>query len=320
MSRKIVSGVTGFLLFTGGIVSFAAETLQDTLRAANVPLQQFPAAELSAKITSYAISSDDPFLLAYYIDDGSGQLQPPLHIVRYDRATGGLRRAEPREIHALFQGEIPMNCFGSAEHIREYRDMIYIDTHINPSAGCVIVLSSMLTFKAALSGWLLGLIGADYAILHGSEVHFMSVHPLHIVVFDLKRNLSLEVYPYQNDPRRREFSRSIGPHISRKWCQEYNSPCDPENFDADLLKGNIVVNEAARVFGFEAQFDAAGFGDAAEKQVQPQTVAYIFRERRGTWEHREFQAREFQRLLRGMSIEDLIGKKPNLAFQPPAGK
>jgi hypothetical protein len=317
MSRKIVSGVTGFLLFTCGIVSFAAETLQDTLRTANVPSRQFPAPELSRKITSYAISPDDPFLLAYYIDDGSGVLQPPLHIIRYDRARGDLRRAELREINALFQGEIPMNCLGSALHIREYHDIIYIDTHVNPSAGCLIVLSSMLTFKAALSGWLLGLIGADYAILHRSEIHFMTVHPLHILVFDLKRNVSLEVYPYKNDPQRRQFSRLIGPHISRNWCQEYNAPCDPETFDADLLKGNIVVNESARVFGFEAQFDAAGFGDAAEKQVQPQTVAYIFRERRGIWEHREFEARQLQRLPGGMSIEDLISKKPNLAFISP---
>jgi len=61
----------------------------------------------------------------------------------------------------------------------------------------------------------------------------------------------------------------------------------PENFDASL-GGAVALNEAAKVFGFEAKFDAAGFGDAAEKQVPARTVAYIFRERGGTWEHRNF--------------------------------
>jgi len=310
--------VTGVLAFTCGM-SLAAATLRDTLLSANVPTGQFPASELAAKITSYAISSDDPFLLAYYVDDGSGVLQPPLRVIRYDRGKDGLQHADLRDIHALFQGEIPMDCLGSALSIREYRGLIYIDTHLNPSAGCVIVLSSGLEFKAALSGWLLGLMGADYAILRRSEIHFMSVHPLHVAVFDLKRNRSAEVYPFEDDPERRQFSRSIAPLISEKWCREYTAQCDPDNFDADQ-EGNVAVNESARVFGFEAQFDAAGFGDAAEKQVQRRTIAYIFRERGGTWEHREFPAHQFQLLFGGMTMEELVGKEPNLAFQPSAAK
>jgi hypothetical protein len=319
MSRKIVWGLAGFLLCTGGVIRSTAETLQDTLRDANVPTRQFPAPDLGAKITSYAISNDEPFLITYYVDDGSGLLQPPLRIIRYDRAAGDLRRAELRDITALFQGQIPMNCLGSALSIREYRGMIYIDTHYNPSAGCLIVLSSRLAFRGALSGWLLGLMGAEYAIVQSSEIHFMSVHPMHISVLDLKRNQPVQVYPFKNDPQRRQFSHLIEPHISEKWCVEFNAQCDPENFDTDL-KGHVTVNESARVFGFEAQFDATGFGDAAAKQVQPRTVAYIFRRRGGTWEHREFQGGQLQGLLGGMSIEELISQKPNLAFDRPASK
>ena len=147
----------------------------------------------------------------------------------------------------------------------------------------------------------------------------MSVAPMHIGAFDVKRNQSTEVYPYQDDPQRREFSRLIKPHISGKWCMEHNAECDPENFDTGLL-GTVIVNETAKVFAFQAEFDAAGFGDAAEKQVPPRTVAYLFRERGGKWEHREFQWQQFQRLLGGMSFEELIGKKPDLAFQPPAAQ
>jgi hypothetical protein len=281
---------------------------------------------LSGKITSYAISVDDPFLLAYYNDDGSGRLRPPLHIIRYDHETKNLRRADVRDIEALFQGQIPMDCLGSALRIREHRGTIYIETHHNPSAGCVIVLSSELSVKTALSGWILGFLGADYAILRGSEVHFMSFHPMHIEVFDLKQNRLQEVYPIENDPQERQFSRLIEkwwrenktPSIE-KWCRENNSPCAAEGFDADL-KGELAVNEAAGVFGFEAEFRAAGFYESTKEPIPPRTAAYIFREHAGTWEHREFSARQLRSLFGGMGIQELVAKKPDLVFKVADGE
>jgi hypothetical protein len=319
MPRSIVSGVTGFLLFACGLGSLAAETLGDALRAANVPTRQFAAPELSGPITSYAVSNDDPFLLAYYVDDGSGALQAPLHVIRYDRATGDLRRGDVRDSDALPHGEMLSNCLGSVLRIREYLDTIYIETHVGPSAACAIVLSSGLSLQTVLPGLLEGFLGADYGILARNEIHFMSVQPLHIEVFDLKQKQLVEVYPYKDDTQRRQFSRLIEPHIVPDWCREHNAACDPENFDASL-GGAVALNEAAKVFGFEAKFDAAGFGDAAEKQVPARTVAYIFRERGGTWEHREFQPGQLQSLFGVMSLQDLVGKKPNAAFEPGAGK
>ena len=318
MSRKTVSGVTGLLFLACGLGSLAAETLGDALRVANVPARQFTASELAVEITSYAVSKDDPFLIAYYIDDGSGSLQAELHVIRYDRATGDLRRGDVRASGALPHGEIPLGCFGSVLRISEYLDTIYVETHVGPSAACAIVLSSGLSFQTVLPGLLEGFLGADYGILSRSEIHFMSVEPLHIEVFDLKRKQLVEVYPYKDDTQRRQFSRLIEPYIVPDWCREHNAACDPENFDTSL-RGEVVLNEAAKVFGFEAEFDAAGFGDAAEKQVPTRTVAYVFRERGGIWEHREFQPGQLQSLFGVMSIQDLVGKKPNSAFEP-AGK
>jgi len=313
----MISAVTTLLFLSGAPGSLVAETLGDALRAANVPTQRIAGPELGRKITSYATSGDDAYLLAYYIDDGAGRLQPPLHVIRYDRAMDDLRRADLGDVHALFHGATQMDCLGSVNSVREYRSFIYIDTHVNPSAGCVIVLSSNLSLKAALSGWLIGLLGSDYAIVRGSEVHFMSVRPMHIEVYDLKRNRLAELYPYPNDPLRREFSRLISPLISRKWCMEHNAQCDPEIFDANP-KG-IAVNEGSRAFGFEAQFEAAGFGDTVERQVSPQAAIYVFRERGGAWEHRQFQPGQFQSLFGGMSVQELVSKQPDLAFEPAAG-
>jgi hypothetical protein len=301
-----------FLFLFCGLGSVPAETLQDVLRDANVPTRQFPAPELAAKITSYASSNDDPFLLAYYLDGGSAALLPPLRVIRYSRAKQDLQRAAFRDIKAPFMGDF-MNCIGSAMEIREYHDRIFIDTHASPSVGCVIVLSSTLSFKAALSGWVLGLMGTDYAILRQSEIHFMSVHPLHIGVFDVKQNRLIQVFPFEDDPQRRQFSDSIKPLISEKWCLEFNAECNPDNFNADL-KGKLAVNETAKVFGFETEFNAGGFGEAAEKQVPPRSVLYVFRERGGTWEHRQFPTAQFQSLFGGKSIQELISQEPDRAF------
>jgi hypothetical protein len=131
-----------------------------------VPTQQFAAPELSGPITSYAVSNDDPFLLAYYVDDGPGALQAPLHVIRYDRATGDLRRGDVRDSDALPHGEMLSNCFGSVLRIREYIDTIYVETHVGPSAACAIVLSSGLSSQTVLPGLLEGFLGADYGILH----------------------------------------------------------------------------------------------------------------------------------------------------------
>ncbi len=316
VSRNFVSRLLFFLSLACGVGDFAgktiAETLEDALRAANVPTGLFQATELGAKITSYAVSKGDPFLLAYYVDDGSGLLHPPLRVIRFDRAAKEIRRAGHRDVTAAFQGATfqgatfqgatRMDCLGSALHIREYRDLIYIETHYNPSAGCVIVLSSSLALKAALSGSLLGFMGNDYAILREGEVHFTSVHPLHIAVFDLKRNRAKELYPFKKDPERREFSRSIQRHISEKWCADHNAPCDPEAFDADL-QGSLMVNEAASAFGFRVQFDAQGFGESVEKQVEPRTITYIFRKQGDDWDHKEYRGLQLQRLLGGQRQE-----------------
>ncbi len=319
MRRVFWVGAVLIVVFASGNTRLSGETLEDTLQAAQVPTQRFLASELRGKITSYAVLKGEPFLLAYYVDDGSGVLHPPLHVIRYDRAVKDLRRADLRSATALFHGEIPMNCLGSALDIREHRGTIYIDTHDNPSAGCVLILSSSLEFKAALSGWLLGFLGADYAILRRSEIHFMSVHPMHIAIFNIARNQSAEIYPYQDDRQRRHFSRLLAPRISGKWCMEFNAQCDPDNFNTDLV-GGVVVNETARVIGFRAKFDPFGFGPSAEKQVLPRTVAYIFRERSGAWEHREFEEHQLQRMLGSMTFDQLISNNPDLAFRPSSEK
>jgi hypothetical protein len=315
MPPKILRAALGVLLCLCGFRAYAAESLGSTLLAANIPTQKFAEPELHQAITSYAVSHGDPFLLAYYVDDGSGRLHSPLHVIRYAHKTEDLRRADVQDIEALFQGQVRMDCLGSALRVRESHETIYIETHGGPSAGCVIVLSPALAVKTALSGWLLGTLEPDYAILRHSEIHFKAVTALHVEVYDTKRNRTVEVYPPKQDRLRQQYSRLIAPHISDKWCMVNDAECDPQDFDTDVM-GDVAVNEAAKVFGFEAEFDAEGFGDAAKQQVSPRSVVYVFRQRGGLWQSRELEPAQLQRRFGVSSVQELVTRSSNAAFEP----
>lgn len=165
-----------------------------------------------------------------------------------------------------------------------------------------------------MSGWLLGPIGGDYAIVEASEVHFMSVHPLHVQVFDLKRHLLVQLYPFDKDPFRNSYSQLIEAHISNHWCEKFNAQCDPQNFDVSV-EGQVAINEAEKVFGFEARFDANGFGEEAESRVSSAHVAYIFREANGAWEHRAFSDTELKRLFHIPNVQALIQQQGEAPFE-----
>jgi hypothetical protein len=54
-------------------------------------------------------------------------------------------RADLRDTNAVFQGDIPIDCFASGHKIREYHDRIYLLAGI-ASAECLLVLVSRLAF------------------------------------------------------------------------------------------------------------------------------------------------------------------------------
>ena len=193
---------------------FRAETLADVLAAHKIPVNLFSTTELQQPITSYAVSADNsPFLLAYHDDDGSGRLSEVLHVIRYNGDTEGLRRADLRgsevSMGRFLAGgvmeQVSNECMGSALAISEEDGFITINTHINPSAGCVLVLASDLTFNAGLWGWSLARIEGNI-ILEGNMIHFASTHPATLFAYDPRRKQSLQ----STRPRMTRYARSFG--------------------------------------------------------------------------------------------------------------
>ncbi len=306
------------LLLVGPV---AAGTLGDTLREAKVPLDAFSAAEIGRPITSYAIATGDPFLLAYYVDDGSGRLAAPLRILGYWRRTKQIRRGELSRVTALSQGATPAGCLGSALSIRESAGVVLLETHLSPSAGCLILLDSQLRLDSAFGGWIVAQLSPLHLLLRASEVHFLPVHPVRLQVLDLVTRSTEDIYPSLRDELRAQYSRLIRDRISPQWCMDHNAQCDPENFDVEIT-GAVASNERARVFGFRARFDATGFGESVTSRVPPQNVVYLFRHDGAHWRYHEFTDAEFQRRFGTSDLEQFILRTPEAAFpssaSPPA--
>ena len=131
---------------------------------------------LDKNITSGAELDDETqFLIAYYIDDGTSALNPPLYLERFDRKLGSWRSATLGEAEARSEN-LRVPCLGSILSVTAIGSRFFLDAHINPSAGCRLVLSRDLKLEAGLYGWVVGRLGTEIVIYHRSRIHFAPVH------------------------------------------------------------------------------------------------------------------------------------------------
>ena len=264
----------------------ANPTLGSILEQHHVPASGLSAQELEGRITSWAISrNDEPLLLAWYDDDGSGMLHEPLHLLRYTRKSG-LRRADMRGNTDKFSlsgstTATPRMCFGSALDVGETSDRILIGTHVTPSASCTLVLRSDLSLQAVLFGWVLGTLGTDL-VVHENEVHFASSHEGRLGVFSMARNEFVEVYPIAVDWARAAFAARVKDHMpAEDWCRENNVSCDASAFEVDI--SNVVVDKSEHGFSFDALFSAYPFGSKTRDAVPDEKHSYACRPDGSSW-------------------------------------
>jgi hypothetical protein len=266
----------------------ASETLADVLSTHKIPVNLFSASDRQKHITSFAVSDgNSPFLLAYYDDDGSGMLRGILHIIRFDEHSDNLRRADLPGTEVQFHGftgvmgQVPSVCMGSALSISEKDGFIAINTHINPSAGCVLILTSELSFSAALWGGARARVDG-YLLVDGNMIHFAPTHPASLAVYNPRQKQLSLIYPAKIDPARHQFSAELQGHLaSEDWCRQQNNACDPKIFSTDIT--NLKVNEVAHSFAFDALMSPEGFGKGAEESVKSRTIHYVCRLQHGKW-------------------------------------
>lgn len=255
------------------------QTLKEVLAAKSLPMAGTKPANLEKKITGEAeLDDSNQFAIAYYLDDGSEGLNPPLFVDRYDKKNKDWQSAallDPQTTAADLDA-----CVGSILAIKASGGRLFLDTHINPSAGCLLVLSPDLKLEANLYGWLLDQLGSNLLIYQRSEVHFAPVHPAEVAVYDLGSKRDATIFPpapptpirQARTAQLREFYKA-----DPEWCNKNDDPCNPEEFDSEVQE-TIATSEANSALAFLVSYEQIQFvqGDV-QKPSGPKDVLYVYR-------------------------------------------
>lgn len=287
-----------------------AQTLRDALMQRQLPLAASNLPNLDQKITSGAELDDaNQFAIAYYLDDGTGTLNRPLFIDRYNRGSATWQSGKLGDAGAG-SAQIDTPCYGSVLDITPLGDQLLLETHINPSAGCVLIVSKDLQSTAQLYGWLLGHFDDGAIIYERSQVHFATVHPAEVAVYDEKTKKDFNLFPPKRDSpvrarlasKLREFFRT-----HQDYCRKANDPCDPKTFDSEVSE-KTAVDGREHAVAFEVSYELQGFGQDVQKPVGPTRVIYVFRNANdeAKVEYRELLPEEILTRFGDVSLKELV--------------
>jgi hypothetical protein len=311
--------VLGVVLAAAGVMRAArrdqegpgeGKTLREVLAAEKLPLDPGALNNLDAKISSGAELNDaQQFVIAYYVLDATGQLNPPIFVDAYDRAARRWRTGEIKAGAARDEGADD-NCFGSILAVVAFSDSYALETHINPSAGCEIILSRDLKVKASLYGWIVGHFRDGGIVYHRSQVHFATVHPAEIAIYDPATGKDFNIFPHppfqevrlQLTEKLREFYKT-----HQDYCQKADDPCDPEEFDSSL-EGKVVTDDRQHAMAFVISYELQGFGQDEYKPGGPSEVVYVCRHvnDESKMEYREILRNEVRERVGNVPLEQLV--------------
>ena len=287
------------------------DTLRHALAAKRLSLDEAKLANLEKKITSGAELDDaSQFVIAYYVDDGSGLLKPPISLDRYDRKREAWTSTTLHDAQTKL-GDMEIDCFGSILSIKAAGARLFLDTHLSPSAGCLLVLSADLKVEAGLYGWMVGRLGEDKLIYHRSQVHFAPVHPAEIALYDLRTKRDVTLFPRKPDsPIRRGRTAQLKEFYkgNEEWCNKNDDPCDSENFDS-ALQGEVATNEAEAAVAFQISYEQIQLAQGdVQKPSGPKDVLYVYRcvNDEAKMEYREMLLEDARARFGTSKLQDLL--------------
>ncbi len=286
------------------------KTLRQILAGENLPLDADVLHNLDKTITSGAELNDSAqFVIAYYLSDSSGLLKPPIFVDLYDRNTRRWKSGTIETAVAKWEGT-DVDCFGSVLAIAAIWDSFALETHINPSAGCEIILSHDLKPKTSLYGWTVGHFGNGGIIYHRSQIHFATVHPAEVAIYDPATNKDFNIFPrkpfqqvrLQLTENLRGFYKT---HVD--YCQKADDPCDPDYFDSSI-EGKVVTDDKEHAIAFVVSYEQQGFGQDEKKPAGPKEVVYVYRyvNDDAKMEYREMLWSDVKAKVGDVSLEKLV--------------
>ena len=308
-----------------GAAPASSETLREALAAKNLPIAGAKLANLDKNITSGAELDDaSQFVIAYYVDDGTGLLKAPIFIDRFDWKHEEWKSATLAEAQARWE-DVDVPCLGSIVSVTSIGDRLLLDTHLSPSAGCTLILSHDMKLEASLYGWPVGRLGADALIYHRSQIHFAPVHPAEIALYDLRTKREITLFPPKPvSPLWRARTLQLQGFYkgNEEWCNKNNDPCDPEYFDSSL-GGAVAANEKERALAFVISYEQIQMAQGdVQKPSGPKEVLYVYREvgDEAKMEYREMLLGDPKAQFGGVPLQNLLEPEllQKIFAEPPA--
>jgi hypothetical protein len=311
VSRRTVCLLLALSPLLIGAGSSSSHTLKEALADKHLPIAAARLINMDKNITSWAELDDaNQFVIAYYVDDGTGRLQPPLYLDRYDKKRGEWKSAALSDTEPG-DGAVDTPCFGSVLSVQAAGNRLFLETHINPSAGCLLVLSAEFKLEASLYGWLLGRLGEDRLVYQRSEVHFAPIHPAEIALFDLRTKRDVAIFPPKPDSsirqartlQLRDFYKG-----NEEWCNKKNDPCDPKHFDS-TVQGPVATSGTDAALAFLISYEQIQLveGDV-QKPSGPQDVLYVYRraDDEAKMEYREMLLSDAKARFGDVALQNLL--------------
>ena len=177
-------------------------TLREVLAKDQINADDF--ADADRQISGFAVRADrDWFAIAYYWHMGTDSLPDELRLRTRDRSAGKWRYAE-------FTGNQRQG--GSALRIARVNGLVYLDLHLTPSAGSLLVLTEELEIKRRIAGWSSLILADGRVIYENNMTHFAPYHPGSVSLYDPRADRELPLFPTVADrpDARPAVDRSIG--------------------------------------------------------------------------------------------------------------
>lgn len=294
-------------------------TLRELVAAQHIPVDEAGLPNLDKPITSAAeLNESGEFVIAYYVHDATNRLFSPMYIDRHDKTDGKWQSGKIDEA-ATEAKNVDTPCLGSVLGMHRLGDYLLVDTHINPSAGCTLILDRKLELKGGLFGWYLAGFGKSGILYHRSETHFAAVHATEIGLYDLATGSDTTIFPPKPDSATRtHISKKIGEFgaAHRDWCREHNDPCAPDEIESALI-GDIAVNAESDALAFVMSYESGNATEGVRKPDGPKEVVYVyrhvsdsakreFREKLLDDAKREFQVKDVRQLLEAETLKKLF--------------
>lgn len=245
MVAKPTAAVTALIFVLSTYSLGQLPTLRKLLTDDHVEnIQALPATLLDATINGYAFDGDDREYLGAFFD-----MVGKLHAALLNRATG-------RWQYTTVSVDDAWGVGNSILDIKRTRQYIYLDSHINPSAGRLLVLSHDLKLRRALSGWRLAMLPDESVVYHQNQIHFAPTHSLEISIFNATNLTEMQIYPPKPyEPVRRRFIERVSQEYNKRgedWFRNHNHHMNPELFDSRLV-GDVTL-DGSGTMSFLVQF------------------------------------------------------------------